>query len=854
MAASSGAGAAAASSSSMLAIASQPDIPQASELASLAKGLQDRRRALVRRRRNAEVDQKDVLAGHVGPSDIARTPLSQLLDQSADAGERPHRAGTSISARASPTASPSSRARPLPASGASKAHGKARSGTLATSPPPLHATDAGAGSPPQGSDTLGGSSAPARTKIKVKREPGRERETSVASVSGSYAAGVHGAVSEVASPSVDADWDEEGRPSRPGRSYKRKRHRTASAMDHDSQDDMSLSEAESPAASASRLVSQSAGAGRGGGQVPAPGNTSAASHIKLKLNPTAQTALSRHDTIGNAMLRRPSGIRGDIMPLTPFQAQLAAQWELPKRTPETVVPKKVPIRQHRSYPLKPDDVDVDYAAMDWRERDRERDRLESAGSASGLGAGHALVKETASTSRARDRKQDQVPHHIFQQWSEGWFRTLTEEDLAWLSSKSTDVEPFQTPALGRHYTEVWEEEEAQGAPMPTVYLPGANSVVPTFSGARAHPVTNGSVKHEGSPGDVQSHKASLFDPRKLRDDNLITAAADDARAGPLTERLLSAILPTPPPPQESTASSGPQPNGSGALVLANGHGSGSVGASQDLSTFEERLANELKAIEVLGKEDKIDWSERTDDEVSVALRTVQGLLREQMRANEQRKAVLFQIAMERMAYQEYLGCLASVEREIESGWLKRQAQIKKSMQAQKKRKGGHSSGGGGGGGGGSAVAAVAAAAAAINGAASPAAGTPGGTSMTAQGSSQGGVSTPVGGAGGHGGSSSSGGPIRPQFSEALVAAMQRRLQLKYALEPLFADKPHAKFTPTESIYKSLDDEDADDTEGEGDGGSDAGDSKEIKYEGQAEDVANTHRPTNTTQLPAPAST
>lgn len=64
--------------------------------------------------------------------------------------------------------------------------------------------------------------------------------------------------------------------------------------------------------------------------------------------------------------------------------------------------------------------------------------------------------------------------------------------------------------------------------------------------------------------------------------------------------------------------------------------------------------------------------------------------------------------------------------------------------------------------------------------------------MTAQSSSQGHLA------------GTGGGPIKPQFSETLVAAMERRRQLKFALEPLFAAKPLAKWTPMDSVYTGID--------------------------------------------------
>lgn len=779
------------------ALASQTDIPPLADLATLSRDLQDRRRLLARRRAHAHVDRSRVLDGQVRAADLAKKPLRQSLEEE-DEGN-----ASASSPRKSASASPSGKSEALAEAG-TREH---RSSIQASSPPPPSAmSGAFVRSSPSRSVTPSGT----RIKVNVKRDPDGERQASVVSAAGSAGAGAsssRAADREIATPEVEAEWEEDG-PARPGRAHvkKRKRDGPSSAVDHESPDDVSLSDFDSSVPSTSRSPFQTARARPSfrNFHVGTLSHTTATSApgIKLKLNPTAHTALSKRDASTGASMRGPSGLRGEDVPMTPYQLQQAALWELPRRTPETFLPKTPPKRHVRPYPTKPEDVDMDFSAMDWRERDRERDRLEAAaaaaGSSTGPGPGQAVVKESTAVSRARDRKQDQVAYHVFQQWCDGWFRTLTEEDLAWLSSKSGDLEPLQLPPLGRHYSEVWEEEGASGAPSSTVYLPGQNSTVPAF-----HVKTNVGSAPNGTARAAPGTQASTFDPRQLRDENL-TAPSDDARGGPLTERLLSSILPIPPDQDDDGPSGTPsRPHGTeGGFVALHGHGSGRVGTPQDMASFEDRLANELKAIQVLGKDGKINWSERTDDEVSSTLRAVQRLLRKQMRINEQRKGILFHIAMERMAYQEYLGCLASVDREIESGWLKRQTQIKKSMQAQKKKKGGGSGGGGNvnantngasGGPNPTAAAAMAASSGGVAGvSASPAAGTPGSSAMTAQSSSQGHLA------------GTGGGPIKPQFSETLVAAMERRRQLKFALEPLFAAKPLAKWTPMDSVYTGID--------------------------------------------------
>ncbi|PWN36417.1 uncharacterized protein FA14DRAFT_55038 [Meira miltonrushii] len=769
-------------------IAASTDIPSSNELASLARILRDRKKLLKRKLEVVQNDEQNITSGGKG-TNTRRTTLLESLENIESSSARRSRSR-------SPTGS-ARKERPTPlnlqtSSGKLNRNANLSSPTSATQPLPT-----GDGQ---------------RPRIKVKRESERDRSIdahSVASGSGSHALGSTNRAGSEASPGPDGDWDDEG-PSRPGRGFfnKRKRHRGTNDRDG-SADEYSQSEIDSPAPPASSRVS-----GQGDSSWPKresmfSSSTGAASTHKLKLNPTAQTAHLKRDSLSGGMLRRPLGLRGDDfgqMPLTPFQIQQAAMWELPKRTPDTFIPKEGQRRHIRPYPIKPDEVDVDFSSMDWRERDKERDRLEAAAAASaagtpvGPGPGQAVVKDTA-VSRARDRKQDQVPFHTFQQWCDGWFRTLTDEDLAWLSSKSEDMDLFSIPSLGRHYKEIWEEEEANGALVPTVYLTNAPySTTPLQSAFPVSANMNGRSMPGSSngmgPGIASSHmtKPPKFDPRQLKDDHLFAGSLDEVRGGPFTERLLSVLLPTPPPSDDSGEANqqANQNAGPGGLVLISGHGGGNAGTSQDMADYEDRLMRELKAIDVIGNEDSIDWSDRTDDEISSTLRKVQNLLRKQIRINEVRKLRLYELAKDRMGYQDYVACLTSAEREIESGWLKRQQQIRKSMSAQKKKKGSTS-------GAGSGAAAVAAAAIGdTNAANSPAAaGTPGASSsaMTAQGSTQGFVAENRGG-----------GPIKPQFSDQLISAMDKRRKLIFALEPIFAKNPLAKFTPKgdESIYADLD--------------------------------------------------
>ncbi|PWN87595.1 hypothetical protein FA10DRAFT_304354 [Acaromyces ingoldii] len=834
------------------ALASQDGIPPIQNLKELHASLLSLRAETEQRSARLVKDQDDISKG--------RLPLSKA------------RSISNVSASGS-----ASKPKPKPGSLASPPSRVITPGPSASpapvSAPPLAPLSASAS---QGVGTGSGANVGGKPrKSKVKREAS----------TGAQSSGPR--QGSEASPGLDSDMVWEDAPlARPGRTYNNKRGRLGTA---DSQDDSSTSEFASPqppssqkpgsqaqpqqdpqqvshvqpqqqsSSTDSNVSARGLGSNLYAGPSSSTGPSSSNLGIKLKLNPTASTASQhqRRDSAASAHLRRGSTFRGDSpvasTPMTPAQASQAAMWELPKKTPETFVPKLAPTKPPRPYPTKQDDVDVDFAKMDWRERDKERDRLEAvAAAASGPGPGQAIVKETA-VQRARDRKQEQVPHHTFQSWVDAYFRTMTEEDLAWLSSKSEDMEPFQIPPLGRHYSEVWEEEDTSSASAAALGYPPTpgSSTFSTLGASSVRPGANGvGTSAAGSVGPNGVHAKSRsglnqlaiepapkFDPRHMRDEHVFGTAQEDARGGPFTERLIAALLPT----SVSTSSGNGGAHGSdlssngvamdmgnssaGGLVLNGHHGEGGEGASrsQDMAEFEERIRRELKALDVVpatgsltgvvgtgtGDAD-VDWSNRTDDEISSTLRQVQRALRRQMRINELRKSRLFKIAHDRLAWQDYMTALNTTEREIEQGWMKRQAQIRKSLQAQKKKKGGAGHSGGapsssssGPPGSSSATNSLVAAATA---AASSGPGTPGGapsSDLAHDASMPASVGTP----GGSTTETRHAGPIRPQFSEQLITAMKRRTKLHDGLYPLMRHLPHAFKTPTnsdESVYRDLD--------------------------------------------------
>lgn len=363
-------------------------------------------------------------------------------------------------------------------------------------------------------------------------------------------------------------------------------------------------------------------------------------------------------------------------------------------------------RPPKAYPIRPDDVDEDFTAMDWKERERQRDREEtytanaSASASPAPGQTH-LHKEipgaaisAAAANRVRSQNQQQVTYLAFQAYVDGWFKSLTEEDVAWLGRQEDDAEPFQIPEIGRHYKEVWEEEDANGGSGASLY--GA----PDLTGINAS--RNGAL-HKPKPARV-----GPFDPRQLADEHAFGTSAMEAKGGPLTERVLSLVLPT--APTHGHSSDGQQQtNGSGEQQqqqpLVNGSASGSSAApttangppshsevpafslppphTQNMAQYEERLKAELRFLDILGADEEVDWSNRQDDEISATLRKVQVLLGKQTKINTARKTRLKELAEGRLAYQDYLSCLTNVEKVIEQGWYKRQSLLKKFVSKKK---------------------------------------------------------------------------------------------------------------------------------------------------------------------------
>lgn len=349
-------------------------------------------------------------------------------------------------------------------------------------------------------------------------------------------------------------------------------------------------------------------------------------------------------------------------------------WALPSVTPATIMPRLAHVRARRWKATSLYEVDDDFSTKDWRDRDRERDP-------DSVPPG----EPPARSHNKKGKEAAQVPLQTFFTAVEPYFKSITEDDLAWLTSASheeeADAHIFDIPPLGTYYRTQWEQE------------------------ATALALANG----DNPPPASEKKKAPAynpsFTPAALSDRSWVT---DDAASGPTTQRVVASLLPiprspSPSPPDEREEEDAPARTPLLGLRLKEVvPPSVTASLGQDVGTFESRLRDELDML--LGRNstpadtvaaadaapgspaDPSAPSDLLDDEVSSTLRRVQRALRGIRTVNQARKERLLEIAQKRMAYQEYLHGLASFEREIEQGWVKRQRQIRAQAAAGKRKK------------------------------------------------------------------------------------------------------------------------------------------------------------------------
>ncbi|EKM56075.1 uncharacterized protein PHACADRAFT_196124 [Phanerochaete carnosa HHB-10118-sp] len=264
---------------------------------------------------------------------------------------------------------------------------------------------------------------------------------------------------------------------------------------------------------------------------------------------------------------------------------------------------------------------------------------------------------TDDFSRARP-PNNQVTATTYYTSIEPYLRPIKEEDIGFLEYTHDEVEPFIMPKLGRHYSEVWEEEDmAQyGFPLPGtaavrsgITLPGSNSMAPL----------------------------PKWEPSQLQETDLVT---EERGHGPLTERLVSAMIPL----QNATEWKGVKAAEEAMEGRPGTNGAAAQAARDKMNVYdlEERVKNVMRFHKLLN--DLPDFSEAVDDPIATALRHAQKELRQVVATNKARRARLTAIARDRLAYQEYVELRETLDKNISHQYNK--LQKKENPRSHKKKK------------------------------------------------------------------------------------------------------------------------------------------------------------------------
>ncbi|KAG5641148.1 hypothetical protein DXG03_005887 [Asterophora parasitica] len=249
------------------------------------------------------------------------------------------------------------------------------------------------------------------------------------------------------------------------------------------------------------------------------------------------------------------------------------------------------------------------------------------------------IEVTEDFSRAK--QPSQITITTFYTSIEQWMRNIREEDVGFLEHTGDEVEPFVMPKLGRHYLDVWEDQDAGLIPPVLVGLGGP----------------------EAPPADVSAPEPK-WDPSTLLEADLIT---EQKGHGPLTERVISALLPAP----DQTVWKGVK--AAEDAMEGRPGGSGAAAARRErlnVSDLETRIRETMRFHGLL---DAVpDYSEKVDDPIATALRHAQRELRTVVATNKARKERLVAIARDRLGYQEYLELRDSIDKNITTLYTKLQ--------------------------------------------------------------------------------------------------------------------------------------------------------------------------------------
>ncbi|KAF9421050.1 Transcriptional regulator [Podila epigama] len=229
---------------------------------------------------------------------------------------------------------------------------------------------------------------------------------------------------------------------------------------------------------------------------------------------------------------------------------------------------------------------------------------------------------------------NQIPIQTFWSSMDPYFRHFTEADRAILEEEGDQITPLMIPPLGKHYLEVWAEEE--------------RSLMP-FDGFNSRRNSVDSTKEVPPSRNIVSST-----PFELTDENI---DQDEVSCGPLTERIICSLIAEDVDSKLIKQDDEPGPSGINSQP-------------RNYAELEERVKRELRYIGLLGNEE-IDWDAREDDEISIQLRSLQKELRDVIKVNKSRKQKLLGLVNNHLAYQEYNTILDDLDKQVEQGYLKR---------------------------------------------------------------------------------------------------------------------------------------------------------------------------------------
>ncbi|KAL0577662.1 Transcriptional regulator [Marasmius crinis-equi] len=262
---------------------------------------------------------------------------------------------------------------------------------------------------------------------------------------------------------------------------------------------------------------------------------------------------------------------------------------------------------------------------------------------------------------------------------EPWIRPIKEEDVGLLEWEGDVVEPFVMPKLGRWYESVWEDLD-NGVPAQPPEAKGNKNWDP-HNTSFAAPIPQ-------------------WDPSTLKDEDL----QNERRGhGPLTERLISALMPI-----EGAMASWKGVKAAEDAMEGRPGGSGAAASKRErvvsVDDLETRIRDTMRAYGLLGPrapnvttgaEEPLvpmdpngmpDYSEKVDDPIATALRHAQAELRTVSATNRARKLRLAAIARDRLGYQEYLDGRDALDKNINICYAKLQKRDSGTSKGRKKGK------------------------------------------------------------------------------------------------------------------------------------------------------------------------